>query len=65
MWDGFVMCCERLKAKSVSVLLELPESPLVKILHTAPDLNGYLATHLGNSIILCSRYILCDSITEH
>ena len=47
MWDGFVLCCQRLKAKCAHILLSLPEAALVKAIQTAPDLNGYLATYLG------------------
>lgn len=47
MWHGFVMCCQRLKAKCVTILLQLPEEALLKIIQTAPDLNSYLAAHLG------------------
>ena len=52
MWHGFVMCCQRLKAKCVTILLQLPEEALLKIIQTAPDLNSYLAAHLGRSISL-------------
>ena len=47
MWDGFVLCCQRLKAKCAHILLSLPEHALLKIIQTAPDLNTYLATYLG------------------
>ena len=52
MWHGFVMCCQRLKAKCVTILLQLPEEALLKIIQTAPDLNSYLAAHLGRLIFL-------------
>jgi len=48
MWHGFVMCCQRLKAKCVTILLQLPEEALLKIIQTAPDLNSYLAAHLDS-----------------
>ena len=52
MWDGFVLCCQKLKAKCAHILLSLPEHALLKIMQTAPDLNTYLATYLGQYILL-------------
>ncbi|CAG5098850.1 Oidioi.mRNA.OKI2018_I69.XSR.g16034.t1.cds [Oikopleura dioica] len=46
LWDGFVICCQKLKTRCVMVLLKLPKEPLDKILATAPDLKAYLVSYL-------------------
>jgi len=48
IWDGFVMCCQKLKSRCVAVLLKLPEEPLARLISAAPDTRTYLATHLDS-----------------
>jgi len=45
IWDGFLKCCQRLKAQSFNVLLQLPVQQLIDALVQCPDLKQPLHDH--------------------
>ena len=57
------MCCQKLKARCVGVLLQLPEEPLARLIHAAPDTRAYLAAHL-DSIDTAKRSKLENYFTQ-
>ena len=44
--DGFVMCCQRTKPQSYTVLLQLPPPQLRQLLNEAPDMRELLLEHV-------------------
>lgn len=45
VWDGFLKCCQRLKAASFPVMLSLPPAQLQDALNTCPELRQPLVEH--------------------
>ena len=46
VWEGFVICLQRIPLQSPQILLKLPEAQLGEVLNSAPDLKKYLLKHV-------------------
>lgn len=46
VWEGFVICLQRIPLQSPQILLKLPETQLGEVLTSAPDLKKHLVKHV-------------------
>ncbi len=46
VWEGFIKCCQRIKAISPQLLMQLPPPQLKEVFTTAPDLKDYFCKHV-------------------